>query len=95
MEEWEKVSDDAKKSGEKGSELPNNDPLRKYKGRTAFQGNKVKDESDMVALFSELGSAPANVEAFVQPRVLPVGSPNGPKSVTSLNDRCRPIRFHR
>ena len=28
-----------------------------------FQGNKVKDESDMVALFSELGSAPANMEA--------------------------------
>ena len=48
---------------EKGSELFKNDPLRKHKGRTVFRGNKVKDESDMVALLSELGSAPASMEA--------------------------------
>ena len=76
VREWDEVSNEAVRSKakvhvgnvfelcvEKGSELPKGNPLRKYKGRTVFQGNKVKDESDMVALFSELGSAPANMEA--------------------------------
>ena len=48
---------------EKGSELERGNPLRKYKGRTVFQGNNVKDESSDTALFSELGSSPANMEA--------------------------------
>ena len=48
---------------EKGSELPKGDPLRKFKGRTVFQGNNVKDENADVALFSELGSAPSTMEA--------------------------------
>ena len=30
---------------EKGSELPQGDPMRKFKGRTVFQGNNVKDEA--------------------------------------------------
>ena len=76
VREWDDVSSDAVRANakvhvgnvfelcvEKGSELPKGNPLRKYKGRTVFQGNKVKDESDMVALFSELGFAPANMEA--------------------------------
>lgn len=29
----------------KGSELPEGDPNRKYKGRASFQGNNVFDES--------------------------------------------------
>ena len=37
--------------------------LRKFKGRTAFQGNNVRDENADVALFSELGSSPATMEA--------------------------------
>ena len=36
--------------------------MRKYKGRTVFQGNNVKDEAADVALFAELGSFPANME---------------------------------
>ena len=48
---------------EKGSELPEGDPLRKFKGRTVFQGNNVKDENNDTALFSELGSSPATMEA--------------------------------
>ena len=76
VQEWGKVSQDAIQSKkkvhvgkvfeicvEKGSELQENDPLRKFKGRTVFQGNNVKDESADVALFSELGSSPANMEA--------------------------------
>ena len=76
VQEWQHVSEEAVRTGtkihvgkvfelcvEKGSELPKGSPLRKYKGRTVFQGNDVKDESDMVALFSELGSAPSNMEA--------------------------------
>ena len=39
------------------------DPLRKFKGRTVFQGNNVKDENNDTALFSELGSSPATMEA--------------------------------
>ncbi|CAL1139216.1 unnamed protein product [Cladocopium goreaui] len=74
--EWKVIADKAKKIGkkvhvgkvfeicvEKGSELPEGDKLRKFKGRTVFQGNNVKDESADVALFSELGSSPATMEA--------------------------------
>ena len=42
---------------------PRENKLRKFKGRTVFQGNNVKDESSDVALFSELGSSPATMEA--------------------------------
>ena len=48
---------------EKGSELPENDPRRKFKGRTVFQGNNVRDENSDHALFAELGSSPASMEA--------------------------------
>ena len=54
VREWEDASREAKKKNkkvhvgkvfeicvEKGSELPANDPLRKFKGRTVFQGNNV------------------------------------------------------
>eukprot|EP00439_Symbiodinium_sp_Y106_P074378 s3594_g14.t1 len=57
--EWERVSGDSQKSGrkvhvgeifeicvEKGSELPEGDPLRKFKGHTVFQGHNVKGESN-------------------------------------------------
>ena len=76
VREWEDVSREAKKKNkkvhvgkvfeicvEKGNELPANDPLRKFKGRTVFQGNNVKDESSEIALFSELGSSPATMKA--------------------------------
>ena len=75
VREWKDVSDEAIKSKtkvhvgkvfeicvEKGSELPEGNPLRKFKGRTVFQGNNVNESSD-VALFAELGSSPANMEA--------------------------------
>ena len=76
VQEWSAVSDGAKKRGkkvhvgkvfeicvEKGSELPAGHKLRKFKGRTVFQGNNVQDENADVALFSELGSSPATMEA--------------------------------
>eukprot|EP00435_Cladocopium_sp_Y103_P044847 s1620_g12.t1 len=76
VSEWSTISTDAKKKGkkvhvgkvfeicvEKGSELPEGHKLRKFKGRTVFQGNNVKDENADVALFSELGSSPATMEA--------------------------------
>ena len=79
-QEWDNVSSRAQKNGrkvhvgkifeicvEKGSELPEGDPLRKFKGRTVFQGNNVKDESNDPALFSELGSSPATMEAGKTP----------------------------
>ena len=48
---------------EKGSELAESDPRRKFKGRTVFQGNNVRDENSHHALFNELGSSPASMEA--------------------------------
>ena len=76
VQEWKDVALKAKKQGkkvhigkvfeicvEKGSELPVGHELRKFKGRTVFQGNNVRDENSDVALFSELGSSPATMEA--------------------------------
>ena len=39
------------------------DPRREYKGRTVFQGNNVRDQDSDHALFAELGSSPASMEA--------------------------------
>ena len=47
----------------KGSELKEGDPNRKYKCRSVFHGNKVLDENSDHALFAELGSSPASMEA--------------------------------
>ena len=48
---------------EKGSELEEWNPLRKFKGRTVFEGNNVRDQNSDHALFGELGSSPASMEA--------------------------------
>jgi hypothetical protein len=48
---------------EKNHELPESDPARKYKGRAVFQGNNVRDEDGNWAIFQELGSSPATMEA--------------------------------
>ncbi len=48
---------------EKGSELPRGDKNRKFKGRYVFQGNEVKDQNWEAAIFQELGSSPAAMEA--------------------------------
>eukprot|EP00972_Heterocapsa_arctica_P050359 7403362-Heterocapsa_arctica.AAC.1 len=49
--------------GEKGSELKRGDPGRKLKGRYVFRGNYVKDEHVQAAIFNELSSTPATLEA--------------------------------
>ena len=48
---------------EKGSELPKDDPRRKYKYRVVFQGNNVIDQNWETAIFQDLGSSPASMEA--------------------------------
>ena len=48
---------------EKGAELNNGDPGRKFKGRVVYQGNIVKDENYDMAIFSDLSSAPSSMEA--------------------------------
>ena len=48
---------------EKGSEFPSGDPRRYFKYRVVFQGNQVKDQNWDVALFNELASTPATMEA--------------------------------
>ena len=48
---------------EKGSEFKPDDPRRKFKGRVVFQGNHVRDQSWDYAVFQELSSCPAAMEA--------------------------------
>ena len=48
---------------EKGFELPVGDPRRKYKYRVVFQGNNVVDQHWETAIFQDLGSSPASMEA--------------------------------
>ena len=47
----------------KGSELPAGDPGRTYKGRVCFQGNQVKDQDSNVAVFQDMVSSTALMEA--------------------------------
>ena len=74
--EWSKVRARARRAGkkanvglvfgivvEKNAELSSNDPRRKYKGGAVFQGNNVKDEYGHWAIFAELGSSPATMDA--------------------------------
>ena len=74
--EWQQVADEARKSGveahvgrifgiviEEHPELPVGHPDQKFKGRLVFQGNEVKDENAHYAIFSELSSNPATLEA--------------------------------
>ena len=76
VKECRTIVEDAKRKGEKvhigrifeictlkGSELPEGDPNRKHKGRTCFQGNNVFDESSDYAIFAEMSSSPASMEA--------------------------------
>jgi hypothetical protein len=48
---------------QKNSELKDDDPLKKYKGRAVFLGDNVKDEYFDWAEFGELGSNPPTMEA--------------------------------
>jgi hypothetical protein len=48
---------------EKDSETEKPEHLRKYKGRVVFRGNDVVEENWDIALFRELGSAPATMVA--------------------------------
>ena len=76
VREWAQVAADAERKGEvvhvgrifeicveKGSELPKGDPGRKFKGRTVFQGNEVRDQDWDYAKFADEGSAPASLAA--------------------------------
>ena len=48
---------------EKNSELSLDNPVRKFKGRVVFQGDRVVDQNYDAAMFQDLGSAPATMEA--------------------------------
>ena len=73
---WKDVSREAQSTGEvthvgrifdicveKNWELPEDDPLRKYKGRVVFEGCNVKDQDSRWAIFQEITSCPATLEA--------------------------------
>ena len=76
VREWSDVARDARERGEeihlgrlfcfcveKGSELPPGDPRKVFKYRVVFQGNGVVNQSWEVAIFQDLGSSPACMEA--------------------------------
>ena len=76
VEEWGRVAARHRQSGtkahigrvfelcvEKGSEMAEGNPARKYKGRSVYQGNQVKDEHGLAAVFEDLGSSPAAMES--------------------------------
>ena len=76
MRAWDKVRAEAQTAGktvhvgrifeicvEENCELPTTDARRKFKGRVVFQGNQVKDENFEAAMFQEMGSPPATMEA--------------------------------
>ena len=44
-------------------ELPPLDPKRKFKGRVVFQGNRVTNQHWEAAIFQDMGSCPATMEA--------------------------------
>ena len=48
---------------EKNSELPEGDLLRKIKGRLVFLGDQAKNQNWESAIFQEMASAPATMEA--------------------------------
>jgi hypothetical protein len=76
VEEWNRVAERHRRSAtkahigrifeicvEKGSELPLGHPERKFKGRSVYQGNQVRDEYGRQAVFEDLGSSPAAMES--------------------------------
>ena len=50
-------------AGEKGAEKSLGDGARKYKGRVVFQGNQVWDSNHDHAIFQDLSSNPATMDA--------------------------------
>ena len=48
---------------EKNSELDEDDPRRKYKGRVVYGGNRVWDEYGDAAMFEDVNSCPSTMEA--------------------------------
>ena len=48
---------------EKGAEFPEGDERRRWKYRVVFQGNNVRDQDWKTALFTDMQSTPATLEA--------------------------------
>jgi hypothetical protein len=76
VREWHHVSSESKRSGvkvhigrifgivvEKNTQLKKGDPARKFKGNLVFQGNDTRDEWSHLALFDDVSSSPAAMEA--------------------------------
>ena len=69
VKSWNQVASEARRSGkyihlgkllricvEKGAELDDDDPRKKYKYRVVFQGNRVVDQNMDEAQFQDMGS---------------------------------------
>ena len=67
--------------------MPEGHALRKYKGRVVFLGNRVQDENWEAAIFQDLGSSPATMQAAKSIDAygcLPGHEPLAPPPVTPL-----------
>ena len=73
---------------EKGSELPEGDPQRKFKGRHVFLGDQVKDQDFQNAGFEQLGSSLPTFE------VRPSGGCLIPSRRLRKDDSGRDVRLH-
>ena len=76
VEEWREVAERARRNGVtvhvgrvfavvvvKNAELDPSDPLRKIKARLVFQGNEVRDQFGQIALYEQMSSSPATMQA--------------------------------
>ena len=76
VREWARIAAEARRNNttvhlgrlfcictEQGSELAKGDPNRKFKGRVVVQGNNFRDQNWDWAVFQELSSRPATIEA--------------------------------
>ena len=76
VEEWREVVERARRNGVtvhvgrvfavvvvKNAELDPSYPLRKIKARLVFQGNEVRDQFGQIALYEQMSSSPATMQA--------------------------------
>ena len=76
VREWSEVSAEARRQSktihagrifglcvEKSSELPKDDPRRKFKYRVVFQGNQVVAQNWEMSVFQDMGSNPYSMQS--------------------------------
>ena len=76
VREWNEVAEEARQANkkihvadifeicvQKNAELPDDDPRKKFKGRSVYRGNEGRDEFHDHAIYQEMSSQPASMQA--------------------------------